>query len=383
MTLSSPLKMALLSDADTFAGTERHILHLADGLRSLGAEPIIVCPKPGLLAEKAEAALLRVIPLQKKGELDFVAVRTLKKMWETEQLDLLHVHNGRTALLSAMGLPASKRGRLVMTQHFITPAHVSRTGLKAFISQNTHHWMHRRISHTIAISEAVRNAILERGEAHPTQITMVPNGVPEPDAKSLTSPAEVRRTLGLSPDSPLVVCIARLAIEKDVASLISAMAKVREQFPDVVALVAGEGDQKEALEAQIASLNLQGTVRLLGFRTDVMSLVNAADLFTLPSPAEPFGLAVIEAMALSKPVVATRAGGPLEIVQEGETGLLVSPHSPDELAQALISLLRDPARMREMAEKGYCRYRLLYTVEVMTKKTLVAYQSLLCLEKDG
>ena len=167
------------------------------------------------------------------------------------------------------------------------------------------------------------------------------------------------------------------------ASLISAMAKVREQFPDVVALVAGEGDQKEALEAQIASLNLQGTVRLLGFRTDVMSIVNAADLFTLPSPAEPFGLAVIEAMALSKPVVATRAGGPLEIVREGETGLLVSPHSPDELAQALISLLRDPARMREMAEKGYCRYRLLYTVEVMTKKTLVAYQSLLCLEKDG
>ena len=111
--------------------------------------------------------------------------------------------------------------------------------------------------------------------------------------------------------------------------------------PGSVCVIAGEGSQRETLEVRIETLGLRESVRLAGFCRDVLSLVNAADVFVLPSLAEPFGLVVIEAMSLAKPVVATRAGGPIEIIEHGLTGLLVPPANPAGLAEGINRLLLD------------------------------------------
>jgi glycosyltransferase involved in cell wall biosynthesis len=115
-------------------------------------------------------------------------------------------------------------------------------------------------------------------------------------------------------------------------------------------------------------------VRLLGFRTDALSLMWAADIFVLPSLAEPFGLVLLEAMSLGKPVVATSAGGPLEIVLAGETGLLVPPAQPHELALAINQLLADPEKAIEMGRKGLERYKERFTTERMARETVAVYR---------
>ena len=218
---------------------------------------------------------------------------------------------------------------------FYRTDHAARRGPKAWVYRQAHRWVNRRAAHFIAISEAVREGILARKEASANRITVVPNGIHAPDPARLTPLEQMRADLGIPLDAPLIVCTARLEREKDIASLIAAMPEALKVFPASRCLIAGQGAQQQALAAQIRTAGLEQAVRLLGFRSDALALMQAADVFVLPSLAEPFGLAILEAMALARPVIATCAGGPLEIVEDGATGLLVPPANPEALAQAI------------------------------------------------
>ena len=348
------------------------MLDLARGLSALGVGVTLACPSPAALEDAARRDHLPTLTIAKRGLVDWHAARTLARRLSSGQADIIHAHNGRTALAAALAVCLAGRGRCVMTQHFLTPNHATQRGLKAVLSKAAHHWVVGRMSRILAISEAVRESMLARREAPDSKIMVVPNGITAPEPGNA---AETRRSLGLSLDTPLIVCAARLEREKDIASLIGAIQSVRESIPNVRCLVAGEGAERTALDAQIGVLGLEDSVTLLGFRADAPALMAAADVFALPSLAEPFGLVLLEAMALGRPVAATRAGGPLEIVVDGETGFLVPPSSPDALAGALGTLLADPALARRMGENGQARYEAQFTVSKMAAATLAVYQA--------
>ena len=364
------LRVVLLTDADVFAGTERHMLDLARGLSALGVAVSLACPSPAALEDAARRESLPVLTIPKRGLVDWGAARTLARRLKSGAADIVHAHNGRTALAAALAVRLAGRGRCVMTQHFLTPNHATQHGPKAALSGAAHHWVVGQMGRILAISEAVREAMLERGEAPKGKITVVPNGITAPVAADAS---ETRRTLGVEADTPLVVCAARLEPEKDIASLIRAMESVRRAVPGVRCLVAGDGSERDALNAQIEALELTDVVTLLGFRSDATALMAAGDVFVLPSPAEPFGLVLLEAMAQGRPVVATRAGGPLEIVVDGETGFLTPPSSPDALADALTRLLADPSARRRMGAAGKARYENFFTAARMAQATLTIY----------
>jgi glycosyltransferase involved in cell wall biosynthesis len=131
------------------------------------------------------------------------------------------------------------------------------------------------------------------------------------------------------------------------------------------------------LQGRIETLALTDRVRLLGFRDDVRSIMAAGDVFVLPAKAEPFGLVLVEAMALGKPVIATRAGGPLDIVVPGATGLLVEPGSSAELAEAILALLADAAEREAMGARGRERYEQVFTVDRMAGAMAAVYRQCL------
>jgi len=370
----TPLHVVLFTDADVFAGTERHMLDLARGLRAVGAAVSLACPSPSALEDAARKEDLPFLAVQKRGLLDRAAVRTLAGLLKSGAVDVVHAHNGRTALAAAVAVRRAGRGRCVMTQHFLEPNHATLRGPKALLSGLAHHWVVGRMSRVIAISEAVRAAMLARGEVPDGKIAVIPNGISAPDSGLRGRAAATRLALGVGADAPLVVCAARLEPEKDVASLVTAMDRVRAAVPAARCVIAGDGSLRPALEQQIEALGLGGVVQLLGFRSDALALIAAGDLFVLPSLAEPFGLALLEAMALGRPVVATRAGGPLEIVEAGETGLLVPPSAPDNLAEAVRRLLSDPAAARRLGENGRARFAEKFTADRMARATLEVYE---------
>jgi len=371
------MRVALFTDSDVFAGTERHILELARGLGELGCEALIACPGHGVLAGRATETGVRTLDIPKRGAVDWRAARILRRLLRAGQIDLIHAHNGRTALAAALAIASAGRGRLVATQHFIDPSRVGRRGLQAVASRILHRWIAGRVGRFIAISVAVKRAMLRRGDAADEKIVVVPNGIASLAGDSMAGAEVVQREFTIAATTPLVVCAARLEPEKDVESLAEAVALVARRFPDVCCLVAGDGSQRDSIERRVRELRIESQFRLLGFRPDVTAIMNAADIFVLPSLAEPFGLVILEAMALGKPVVATAAGGPMEIVAEGETGLLIPPRDPPALAEAICSLVADADQRRRMGEAGRKRFLEHFTSGQMAAAILAVYRQAL------
>ncbi len=142
---SSP-NVLLLTDADVFAGTESHILALATALRAEQIGASIGCPDPSPLAQRARAAGISVIPIPKRGRIDWQATRQIKQLTQGGEFQIIHAHNGRTALAAAIGLRVVKQARLVVTQHFLDPAHTRRRGAAALLSKIIHHKINARAS---------------------------------------------------------------------------------------------------------------------------------------------------------------------------------------------------------------------------------------------
>lgn len=168
------------------------------------------------------------------------------------------------------------------------------------------------------------------------------------DPSRLPSPAAVRAKLGLPADGPLIGMVGRLQRWKGMHVFISAMARVHARRPDARAVIVGAAHETEPryareLHAQAHALGLDGVLTFAGFQSNVPEWMQAMDVFVHASDREPFGIVVIEAMALGKPVIAGSAGGPAEIVTDGEDGLLV-PYGDDEsLAGAILRYLDDHA----------------------------------------
>jgi len=350
------------------------MLDLALALQERGLVAEIVCPDRGILAARARGAGVAVFAIEKHGGFDHAAILRLRDHIKSAGLDIVHAHNGRTALIATLAVLLAGRGRTVLTQHFLEPARVSRSGWRGWLARLIHRWILTRAEHVVAISDAVRRRMLERREVQPSKATTVWNGINDPAAAVQRSPHEIRETFGIAMGAPLIVSAARLEPEKAVDVLIAAMAVVRRQFPQARCLVAGEGRLRHELQEKVNSSGLKGTVELIGFQSDVLALVHAADVFILPSPAEPFGLALVEAMALARPVVAARAGGPVEIVIDEISGLLVHPGDSAAMAQAIVRILDNPALAQRLGEAARQRFVDAFTAGRMGLEMAAVYR---------
>jgi glycosyltransferase involved in cell wall biosynthesis len=290
-------------------------------------------------------------------------------------VDVIHTHNGRTAFLAAVAVRLARRGRLVTSQHFLHPSHTKQSGPRLLLAQAIHLWIYRTAAACIAVSGAVKDALLARRQIEPGKVRVVPNGINVREAE--VSPEEKMRIceeLGVAPGVPLVMCVARLEPEKDVSTLVAAMTTVRQSFPQSRCVIVGGGREREALLRQAHQSGLKESVVFTGFRIDASLMIAACDLFVLPSATESFGLVLLEAMKHAKPLIATRAGGPQEVVVHNETGLLVPPGDSAALASAISSLLANPERARALGICGRERLLDLYTAERMARKIAAVYR---------
>jgi glycosyltransferase involved in cell wall biosynthesis len=236
-------------------------------------------------------------------------------------------------------------------------------------------WSARRAARAIAVSHATRSIMIEREGVPAERIAVVWNGmdvVPEPSPESVRA---TRASLGLAEASVVCLLVARLHEEKGHAVLLRALPAVLRAVPGLVVLCAGDGPHRAALERESAERGLAAHVRFLGQRSDVPALLALSSLAVLPSLAESFGFAALEAMSLGRAVVASRSGGLPEVVADGETGLLTDVGDAAGLAAALTALLTDPARREAMGASGRAR-AALFTSERMVRGYEAVYDAL-------
>lgn len=298
------------------------------------------------------------------------AVRRLAALVREQAAGLVHAHCFFPTL---WGLAAARLARVpfVFTRHHSD--HHLRLGKRWHVRLDG--FSARHAGRAIAVSEATRRIMIERERVPAERIAVVWNGMdplPQPASEAVRA---TRAALGLPGGALACVLAARLHEEKGHAVLFEALPAVLREVPELVVLCAGEGPHRAALERQAAARGLAAHVRFLGQRADVPALYALSALAVLPSLAESFGFAALEAMSLGRAVVASRAGGLPEVVADGETGLLTGVGDAAALAAALTTLLRDPARREAMGAAGRAR-AALFTSERMVRGYEAVYAGL-------
>jgi L-malate glycosyltransferase len=223
-----------------------------------------------------------------------------------------------------------------------------------------------KADHVVAISRAVRAALLNDG-LQPRAITVVPDGIdPDDVRRAAEQPLHIRARLGLPTSTPLAVNVAALVDHKDQRTLVRAAAAARPLRPDLHWAVAGEGEHRRSLEREIAQLGLRDRVHMLGYVPEADALIREADVFVLSSKQEGLGSVILNALALGKPVIATAGGGIPEVLPPAA---LVPVGDHEALARKVVDVLTHPPS--PMSLPPQC------TASAMARGVLAVYRSLL------
>jgi glycosyltransferase involved in cell wall biosynthesis len=220
----------------------------------------------------------------------------------------------------------------------------------------------------IAVSEAERAHMIEAEGLAPDKVRVIRNGID----KLPETATDLRRDLGLPATGPVIGTLAVLRPEKALELLVEASALLAARFPGLRVLIAGGGPEEERLRSLISERQLEETVLLIGFRKDIADVLAALDVAVFSSDREAMPLAVIEAMAAGKAIVATRIDGAGELLRDGHEGLLVPPRDPAALAEGVARLLDDAALRQRLGSQAQERQRR----ELDIKTTVEAFEQL-------
>lgn len=327
--------------------------------RAAFAAEVQVFDKTGPFAERIEAAGIPVrLDRRGPGFLDLAFLRRLADGWKADPPDVIHAHNCTALVYAAFAARRAGGIPVVYTEH-------GRSVASPLHDRALHAVAVRLVDRVAAVAGWLKTWLVRNEAFPPSIIEVVPNGV---DGARFGMPVDlvaVRRELGLAPATPVGACVARLVRIKNHRSLLDAWRVVVGRAPDATLLLVGDGPERANLEAHAAALGIADRVRFLGDREDVPRLLRVADFHLLPSDSEGTSLTLLEAMASEKASIATSVGGTPDILAHGRTGLLVPPKNSASLAAAILELVADPARAREMGRAAAVEFETRYTLEAM------------------
>lgn len=359
-----PTRIALVT-RPAVGGIRRHLHTLISGLQQAGWEPFLLAPPDFVLEGLSVPLYPMTFSLRQNPPEHIRTVFQLSRRLQACAPQLVHAHGLWAALLTA---PAAWRAQLpfVFTLHNLVPRLSAPQRL--FFQ-----WAAKRAGRIIAVSEAVAHSAEAAGI--PSQwMEVIPNGIDPTPFLQLPSRREARAQLGLPLERPLVASIGRLSKEKGFDVLLAAARQLAMRSVPPLVVIAGDGPERESLVQQTSSLE---NVRLLGPLPSVEPLYAAADIVVIPSREEGQGIVAIEAMFARKAIVATAVGGLMETLDRGRYGRLVPPEDSTALAEAIETLLGDPALREHSIEAAFQRAMALYTADRMIARHLTLYQELL------
>lgn len=367
-----PAKVLLLAVGLGVGGTETHIMELASRLDRSRFTVTVCALKPnGTLAQELKKRGVRVLSLDGAGKLDARVILRLFQLLRVEQPDVVQ------AFLFWANVAARACGRILRAFPVISSYHdevVSEGWLVRVMDRLTLHWTQR----VVCCSHAVSRSIVSRIGARIEHCTMIPFGV---DVEQFDSAAAAtRRELGLRDSGKVIGTVCRLVEpKKGLTVLLRAMAQLARRYgqPPCQLVIVGDGPSRGELEALREQLGLSSWIVFTGSRRDIPRVLHALDAFVLPSLYEGFGIAILEAMAAGKPVIATTVGGIPEFVLPEETGLLVEPRNVQALADAIDRLLSDPQQAEAMGAKGRVHARENYRISEIVRQHEQVYSACL------
>ncbi len=369
------LRIITNSEAEP-GGAANHVYQLSSRLNSV-FETMVVCGTGRRLVKRLKKARVPVLtlPLMKRSPsplLDIACVCELRRIIKEGKFDIVAAHSTKAGLIGRVAAALAGAPLVVFTAHgfsFNEPSGMVKHRLML--------WQERlgaRLGdHIVAVSEYDRRAALAEKVCGEDGITTIHNGIDL--AKFDLENGSTKQKLGFSTADRVVGTIANFYPNKGLGFFIDAFEVVSRELKDAHAVIIGDGPTMPAVRARAKAKGLAGKVRFLGYRDDAARFLHAFDVFALSSVKEGFPWALLEAMAVARPIAATSVGGVSEMV--GETALLVPPREPASLGSAILGLLSGRERAFSLGAAARERVAGNFTIERMIQKTEKLYLNLL------
>jgi sugar transferase (PEP-CTERM/EpsH1 system associated) len=353
----------LCESSDT-GGAESVLISLVERLDKSRYSSMVCLLSEGWLKTQLEKRQVETVVIPQLRSLDVAWLFRLYRLLKDREIHVMHSHEfatnvyaGFLSRLTGVPLVATAHGKNYYGDKW------RRRAAYRFVA---------RQATMVAVSHDLKRFLVERIGIPPGSIRVVHNGIDLSRYAVHDENHVVRAELGISAGQRVIGTVGNLFAVKGQTYLLRACKAVASAYPNCVLLVAGEGEQLGPLEKEAFDLGIAGDVKFLGFRDDVPSLLQAMEVFVLPSLSEGLPLSILEALALQKPVVATNVGGIPEIVEDGATGYLVPPRNPEALADKILLLLRDPQIAANIGQAGRKKVEKDFGLEQMVRE----YQSL-------
>ncbi|MBR4425206.1 MAG: polysaccharide pyruvyl transferase CsaB [Oscillospiraceae bacterium] len=364
----------LISGGDT-GGARTHV-HLLLKLLNQDHSATLVCFTDGPFAQDAAALGIPTVVL--RGSLP-AALRQLRRMIRDGGYELVHCHGSRGNLMGALLKPGL--GLPVITTVHSDPRldYLGRPAAR-LVYGSLNAFALRRMDDWIGVSDAMRDLLIQRGCA-PDRVFAIYNGVEftRPARRDETARLAYLRALGLDADADSVVVgiAARMDPVKDLSTLLRGFAKACAVQPRLRLLIAGEGQEREALEALARELGIAAVTCFAGWRDDMPDFYRALDINVLTSLSETFPYALTEGAREALPAVSTRVGGVPKLISDGETGYLIEPGDAEALGTRLAELAADPQLRQTLGRALYEKAARDFSAQATCRRQLEIYRGIL------
>jgi glycosyltransferase involved in cell wall biosynthesis len=353
------IRVVELLATGTNGGAQEHLYSLVTRMDHDRYDVSVVSLSHGSAVRKLQKAGIPVIVIDEPD--DAIAVGALAAYLAEVRPEVLHNHMYRaetvgTRAAIALAEVGQRRPYVVSTVH---SSRIRSEEDRQVLRDLTPH-----MDQLIAVSKMIEQKLVDEGRTQ-VPVRRIYNGVDLSRYDHVEQRCTLPEEYGMEPGSKLVGIVARLEPEKGHATLLEAWPAVLRAVPDAYLLIVGEGSRRESLEAQARDLRIAHRVIFTGRRDDVPAVTDALDVAVLPSYREAQGLSVLEAMARSRPVVASNVGGIPEMIEDGRTGLLVEPHDAEGLSTAIIRLLVDHPFADTIGRAGHDLVHERFCVEQM------------------
>jgi glycosyltransferase involved in cell wall biosynthesis len=388
-TNDHPLQvLQVIATGPGFGGGPRHVYDLATRLKALGITSTVLEPleRQSILLTMLKEAGVPTLVLAMDSAFDKRALRELPAVFLTwlaahpDEQHLVHIHGFRAGILArrALGTLARAHGvPIIYTEHLMTNDYRLPSRIRQYFQQRYLRAADKFTTHTIAVSQAVRQFLLDKKITTPEKITVIPNGVNfTQTANSGQRPEAIPGSNFQLPTSNFRLgMLGSLVPLKAHADVIEALPLINQNLAGVTLHIVGDGPLRPELDRLARRLGVNHQIVWHGHVEDPRPLLRNWDILVSASTSESFGLGIAEAMAEGVPVIATAVGGVPELVT-AETGRLIPVHEPHELAKVIIDLLPKQELRAQMGQAGRQRIKDHFSLDQMVAKTADLYKEL-------
>lgn len=359
--------------ATGWGGQQIRILEESSGMVRRGHSVVIACRPDTIIARRAAEWNVPVVTSSMNGAFDIVGIQNLRALIQDYRPHIVNTHSSRDSWTGLIAAKLAGGAATIRTRH-------DHANIKGSFDSRL---LYCKLSDAITTTgEAIREYVIERTGSSPDRVVSIPTGIDiqKFDLDNADGSA-FRQDIGILNGDPLIGTATMFVARKGLSYFVDAAVKVTASVPNARFVIVGDkatpGDWKPKFVEKIEELGMQDKIILAGYRSDMPNVIAGIDVFVLASVSEGLPQVITQALAMKRPVVATSVGAIPEQVIDGKTGYLVERADPDQLADAILRMLADRDKARQMGENGRRLVEKRFDIEAMLDVTEDLYRTLI------